>query len=226
MKRLLFIISLLAATLTAAATVPIRGEAEADVERIYQYISARNPKFEREVAEAFFEVGQLYGIRGDIAICQAIIETGWFRFDNGTHVPASAHNYCGLGVKQRGDKGCSFPTVREGVTAMMQHLFAYSTKEPLPEGESIVDPRFTFVSRGCAPTWDELSGRWAMSHDYGRKILSLHSAMMKHPVKEVPKAPEVIVETELPDSIELEILNELRYEAERNYKQHSIASGD
>ena len=85
----------------AAASVrsqnPIFGKAEIDVDYMYEYVCRHNPKFQREVAEAFYNVGERYGIRGDIALCQAIIETGWFRFDNGTAVQPNAHNYCGLG---------------------------------------------------------------------------------------------------------------------------------
>ena len=77
---------------------PIRGIQEADAESMYRFVAERNPSFARGSAEAFYEVGKAYGVRGDIALCQAIIETGWFRFDNGTAVRADAHNYCGLGA--------------------------------------------------------------------------------------------------------------------------------
>ena len=167
----------------AVASTPIRGTQEADVERMYQFVAARNPAFTREIAEAFHEVGKIYGVRGDIALCQAIIETGWFRFDNGTAVHPSAHNYCGLGVHSRGEKGCSFSSVRDGVTAMIQHLYAYSCKDRIPEGESMLDPRFGFVNRGCAENWESLSGKWSMNDSYGDKILALYRSMLRHEVK-------------------------------------------
>lgn len=213
--RKFFLLLFCLAVARISANVPILGEPEADVERMYQYVASRNPSFSREVARAFHDVGLDYGIRGDIALCQAIIETGWFRFDNGTGVPPEAHNYCGLGVHTRGERGCSFRSVREGVTAMMQHLYAYCCTDPLPEGETVVDPRFTYVRRGCAPTWEALSGRWAMSDDYGRKILRIHAAMMLHVMAEPPAEQE----PSLPDSIEIEILRELQpllYETSRN----------
>jgi hypothetical protein len=37
-----------------------------------------------------------------------------------------------------------------GIEAQIQHLYAYATTAPLPEGTVLVDPRFTFVSRGTA----------------------------------------------------------------------------
>ncbi|WP_302265412.1 glucosaminidase domain-containing protein, partial [uncultured Duncaniella sp.] len=157
------------------------GIQEADAELMYRYVASRNPDFPREIAQAFYDIGELYGIRGDIAICQAIIETGWFRFDNGTAVRPSAHNYCGLGVRKRGEHGCSFRSVREGVTAMIQHLYAYSCREPLPLGEDLLDPRFCYVSRGSASSWEALSGRWAMNSHYGMQIIDIFNKMLSHP---------------------------------------------
>lgn len=174
----------------AYASTPILGEQQVDAETMYRFVSERNPEFDREIAEAFYEVGDIYGIRGDIALCQAIIETGWFRFDNGTAVRPEAHNYCGLGVYARGEKGCSFSSAREGVTAMLQHLYAYCCQDPLPEGEMLTDPRFRFVLRGSAPTWEALSGRWAMNPHYGNNILKLYSLLMNH----AQRQPKLLVE--------------------------------
>lgn len=167
------------------ASTPIMGEQEADAERMYQFVASRNPDFQREIASAFHEIGEIYGIRGDIALCQAVIETGWFKFHNGTAVRAEDHNYCGLGVHTQGERGCRFESVHEGVTAMIQHLFAYACKDELPEGERVSDPRFKFVRRGVAPTWEALSGRWAMNQNYGRHILDIYASMMRFEPSEV-----------------------------------------
>ncbi|MCC8072228.1 MAG: glucosaminidase domain-containing protein [Bacteroidales bacterium] len=155
----------------------ILGDTQLTVDQMYNYVKRRNSKFRREIAEAYYEVGRRYGIRGDVALCQAIIETGWFRFADGTAVKANQHNYCGLGVTRRGMKGCSFKNVKEGVTAQIQHLYAYSSKEALPKGEKVVDPRFKLVKRGCAKTWHDLSNRWAANANYGRHILKLYAEM-------------------------------------------------
>lgn len=181
-RQLTLLTMLCAVFLSIAAGTPIRGRQEADAELMYRYIVSHNPDFPREIAQAFYDIGRLYGIRGDIAICQAIIETGWFRFDNGTAVRPSSHNYCGLGVRKRGTQGCSFRSVHEGVTAMMQHLYAYSCHDPLPQGENLLDPRFRYVTRGSASSWEALSGRWAMNRHYGKKILDLFKKMMSHDI--------------------------------------------
>lgn len=182
----------------SSAKTPIFGKAEVEVDHMYAYVSRHNPDFDREIAEAFYRVGERYGIRGDIALCQAIIETGWFRFDNGTAVKAKAHNYCGLGVKKRGDKGCSFKSVEEGVTAMIQHLYAYACSKGLPTGEKVVDPRFDFVRRGCAPTWEKLAGRWAMNPRYGKNILKIYDGLHSR-AKSGKKVK--FIEVEIPDEL-------------------------
>lgn len=193
----ILLLLLLLPTLTYAKT-PIFGKAEVEVDHMYAYVSRHNPDFDRKIAEAFYRVGERYGIRGDIALCQAIIETGWFRFDNGTAVKAKSHNYCGLGVKKRGDKGCSFSNVEEGVTAMIQHLYAYACAKQLPDGEKIVDPRFSFVNRGCAKTWEKLAGRWAMNPRYGKNILKIYDGLHSH-AKSGKKVN--FIEVEIPDEL-------------------------
>lgn len=167
------------ALLSAEAAIMILGEPRVDAETMWRFVNNVNPDFPIEIAQAYIEVGRRYGIRGDIALCQAVIETGWFRFADGTAVRPEQHNYCGLGVEKRGMTGCSFSSIEEGVTAQLQHLYAYAADTPLPEGEKIIDPRFKLVKRGCAQSWHDLSGRWAMNDRYGTQILSLYQRLME-----------------------------------------------
>lgn len=167
------------ALLSAEAAIMILGEPRVDAETMWRFVNNVNPDFPIEIAQAYIEVGRRYGIRGDIALCQAVIETGWFRFADGTAVRPEQHNYCGLGVEKRGMTGCSFSSIEEGVTAQLQHLYAYAADTPLPDGEKIVDPRFKLVKRGCAQSWHDLSGRWAMNDRYGTQILSLYQRLLE-----------------------------------------------
>lgn len=177
------------------AATPIAGCHHVDAATLTKFVMRHNPDFDPEIAEAFIETGDRYGIRGDIAFCQAILETGWFRFDKGTAVTPEMHNYCGLGVMSRGDKGCEFATVGEGVEAMLQHLYAYCCADPLPEGSDIVDPRFKLVARGCAATWEDLSGRWAANPYYGANILAIYNRVAElSPVTRVE-----VIEVDIPD---------------------------
>ncbi len=187
MKRtiiLILAIWLVSAPYIYGAT-PIMGDTELSVERMYQFVKSRNSDFQREIAETFHRVGNRYGIRGDIALCQAILETGWFRFSDGTAVDGQQFNYCGLGVLAKGMKGCAFSGIDEGVTAQIQHLYAYASKAPLPDGETLVDPRFGQVIRGCAKDWEKLSGRWAANNRYAERILKLYRMMCEFDEAEV-----------------------------------------
>ncbi len=201
--RLFFTLVILATAATcASARTPILGEQKVEVETMYQFVAAHNPDFPRELAQAFYDIGEHYGIRGDIALCQAVIETGWFRFDNGTAVRPSDHNYCGLGVNKRGERGCRFDTMEDGVTAMLQHLYAYACKDPLPHGETILDPRFTYVTRGISSTWEGLSGRWAMNRNYAANIMAIYEKMEKHTT--IPPSAIMTIEVAIPDDTFLE----------------------
>lgn len=153
---------------------------QADVDRMYYFVKSVNGSFPREIAENFYNVAKKYGMRGDIALCQSCVETGWFKYTGGTAVRPEHHNYCGLGVTEFGKPGCIFSTVKEGVTAQIQHLYAYATMKALPAGEVLVDPRFKNVTRGCAPTWESLGGKWAVAKDYGTKILAIYRDMMNY----------------------------------------------
>lgn len=158
----------------------ILGKSEISHHAICKFIRQNNPDFSEEIAKAYIKLGETYGIRGDIALCQAIIETGWFKFADGTAVTIDQHNYCGLGVTRRGVKGASFDTIEDGVRAHLQHLFAYASTSPIPKGEKLLDPRFTLVMRGVARTWDDLSNRWAMNPNYGKQIYDLYQRLLQY----------------------------------------------
>ena len=178
MKKFTSLMLFLLVAVVANAATPILGTNVASVERLYQFIKSKNSSFDREIAEQFMAVSPIYGLRGDIALCQSIIETGWFKYTGGTAVTPDDHNYCGLGVTVLGQKGCQFSTVKEGVTAQIQHLYAYACTKAIPAGETLVDPRFKYVTRGIAPNWEDLSGRWATASNYGTEILKMYNDMM------------------------------------------------
>lgn len=157
----------------------IIGKSIASKTMMVNFVKKHNPDFDPEIAEAFLAKCKPYNIRGDVAFCQSIIETGWFKFTDGTAVKPEQHNYCGMGVTSLGVTGNSFSSIEVGVEAQMQHLYAYATTDDLPKGVFLYDPRFRFVTRGSAPRWVDLEGKWcAVGSDYGRKILDLWSEMI------------------------------------------------
>lgn len=164
----------------------IIGKSKISISKMAEFVKSKNKNAINieEIAKYFIEVGNKYNIRGDIAFCQSIIETGWFKFEGGTAVTPNQHNYCGLGVTSLGVKGLSFKTIKDGVTAQIQHLYAYASTSNLPTGETLLDPRFKYVIRGSAKTWEELSNKWAMNSNYGNQIISMYQQLENFASKE------------------------------------------
>jgi hypothetical protein len=168
-----------------------------DCVKAIKCILLNNPSFDIEIVKTFFAICPIYSIDPVRAISQSILETGWFKYQ-GSAVTPDQHNYCGMGVTSNGVKGSSFDTIESGVKAQLQHLFAYGSKELLPSGETLVDPRFKYVTRGVAPTWEELAGRWCVpgyegsdpeasmkaGTTYGQKIDKIYQGIISTNVSE------------------------------------------
>lgn len=137
----------------------IMGRNIGNADRMNKLLLSMNPEAVRYIhlAEIFLEEGEKEGVRGDGAFCQALIETGYFRFNG--DVRPEQHNYAGLGATG-GVTGLSFVDDRTGVRAQIQHLKAYASTKPLCQ--ACVDPRYRYVNKGCAPTFEQLSGKWAV----------------------------------------------------------------
>jgi N-acetylmuramoyl-L-alanine amidase len=208
----------------------IMGKSAASSEKMAAFVKSKNPNALNidEIAKAFIKVGEKYNVRGDVAFCQSIIETGWFKFDGGTSVTPDQHNYCGMGVTSKGMKGNSFATVGEGVLAQIQHLFAYACKDNIPQGDAIVDPRYRYVTRGIAPHWECLNGKWAMNNRYGQHIISLYKQLLdfvppiveEKPIIENPKE-DVPASNPQPEPIEV-VEDEKPIESEQPSKEEKM----
>lgn len=183
-----------------AADLSILGDAYLTAEQLEEWIENETPRLQAkqgaafqpipDLAELYIEIGEEYGIRGDIAFCQAAKETGYWQFTGS--VKPWQNNYCGLYATgkpltgqesiygadpdqvslQSGVSGAIFTSPAAGVEAHIQHLYAYATKSPLPAGKILLDPRFSLVSKGISPSWLKLNARWAVpGTTYGQSIL-------------------------------------------------------
>ena len=145
-----------------------------------------NPKIKISIAEfckLFIEEGEFENIRGDIAFCQAMKETGWLKY--GGQVLPEQNNYCGLGATNNSPigKGAWFDTERLGIRAQIQHLHAYATKGVL--SKPLIDQRYNLVSRGVAPYWTDLNGKWAVpGKNYGEEILDIYTGLLNIKIEE------------------------------------------
>lgn len=134
------------------------------------HIGRKNPTVDeiylRTLYRHYLELSRLEGVNMAVAIAQMIHETDYLRFTG--VVRAVQYNYAGLGATGGGNPGVSFPDMRTGVAAHVQHIKAYANDEAL--ATPLVDPRFHLVRRGSAPTVRSLTGRWATDPEYDRKL--------------------------------------------------------
>ena len=119
------------------------------------------------------------GVKAEVAFCQAMNETGFLKF--GGQVSITQYNFAGMGATDDGAAGASFPNVRTGVRAQVQHLKGYASTNAL--NNACVDPRFAYLSksRGCAPIVEWLGINenpakkgWATSVNYGYNLRNLY----------------------------------------------------
>lgn len=177
--------------------ISIFGKAEATPEQAAAliYLNNTDPQLNCSVDELvhlYWEEAGREGVREDLALAQAIVETGFFRFNG--DVKPEQNNFCGLGTTGGGVEGEYFDEPEIGVRAHIQHLLAYTTKKH--PSTDIVDPRYELahairMERGIVDTWSGLNGTWAMGSHYCEKIMRIYQNMLdldKDDLKEAEKA--------------------------------------
>lgn len=199
-----------------ASKLSIQGPAILPLEQVERYLSQQEEAafkralsegkkfvpFPEDIGRLYYEVGAHYNIRGDLALAQAILETGYFQFGN--EVLPIQNNYCGLGaigrvtteedvsrqVFSKVDKhkawlrvnshGWWYDCPRSGVEAHIQHLYSYANTANLPQSTVLVDGRFNHGNRGKAICWSDLNGKWAVpGKGYGENIVNRYWNTMK-----------------------------------------------
>ena len=168
---------------TEEKLTPILGQPVASLSQARQFLRVRAPEWVL-MADLYYTIAPKYGVRPDVALAQACKETGYFRF--GGDVKPGQNNFAGLGATGKGNPGASFPDRSTGVEAHIQHAHAYATKDQLPAGVTLVDPRFHMVKRGSAHYVEHLGAAenpagvgWAYpGRDYGHSIVRDYLAPM------------------------------------------------
>ena len=174
-------------------SIPILGSSVATKGQAVNLIKANgnNVKLDcsiEEIVNLYWVEAEREGVRPDIALAQALVETGYFGY--GGTVQPKQNNFCGLGTTGKKVKGAKFKTPEIGVRAHIQHLLAYSTtKKP---SINIVDPRYDLAhairkERGLIDKWSGLQGTWAMGSEYCEKIMVIYQAMLGMEMSEAEK---------------------------------------
>ena len=109
------------------------------------------------------------GVRGDVALAQAVHETGWF-----TSSDTARNNFAGIGHPDGRSAGDAFPDVATGVRAHVQLLKKYVAGNDTPLAHPDVAP----TADARVDTWEQLTGTWATDPGYWTAISNLYQTML------------------------------------------------
>lgn len=168
----------LAQSLTRDTDVSILGPSLLTAEELTTFLTARSPKVwplpvsRLELSQMYIEEAAAEGVRGDLLMIQAVMETGWFRFESGLS-DADDYNFAGINACDSCRSASSFPSVRMGVRAHVQLVKAYADEELTSKNTAL--PYAYKVEnipvRGCCVMFSELGGYWASAHNYYKRVL-------------------------------------------------------
>ena len=137
----------------------------------------------RDFAEIVYDEAVAEGVSPELVFVQSMKETGWLGF--GGDVSIGQFNFAGIGAVGGGAQGASFPDVRTGIRAQVQHLRAYADASVTAQSlaNPVVDPRFAYVRKGGAPVVEHLGIQenpnhtgWAAAKNYGHDLVSMMAA--------------------------------------------------
>lgn len=167
---------------------PIMGTSSVTVEQMISYFSTGNVPYPAEqlskggadsietFCQIYYEESIAEGVRPEVAFAQTMKETGWLQY--GGDASIEQFNFAGLGTTGGGVPGNSYPDVRTGIRAQIQHLKAYATADALTQ--ECVDDRYEYVMKGSAPYVEWLGQNenpqgqgWATAENYGYSIVDM-----------------------------------------------------
>ncbi len=167
---------------------PIMGSSNVSAEQMVAYFKSSGMEYPAEElakggADSIETFCQMYceeaaaeGVRPEVAFVQAMKETGWLQY--GGDASIEQFNFAGIGTTGGGVPGNSYPDVRTGIRAQIQHLKAYASTDPL--NQECVDERYEYVTKGAAPYVEWLGQKenpqgtgWATAENYGYSIVEM-----------------------------------------------------
>jgi hypothetical protein len=167
---------------------PIMGSSSVTTQEMVDYFNASGETYPSEAlsrggADSIETFCQMYydeacaeGVRPEVAFAQTMKETGFLQY--GGDASIEQFNFAGLGTTGGGVPGNSYPDVRTGIRAQIQHLKGYATTDAL--SQECVDDRYEYVKKGSAPYVEWLGQQenpegvgWATGDNYGYDIVSM-----------------------------------------------------
>lgn len=167
---------------------PIMGESAVTVQEMVDYFEESGKEYPSEelakggadsietFCQMYYDEALAEGVRPEVAFAQTMKETGFLQY--GGDASIEQFNFAGLGTTGGGVPGNSYPDVRTGIRAQVQHLKAYATADPLEQ--ECVDDRYEYVKKGAAPYVEWLGQQenpeglgWATGDNYGYDIVRM-----------------------------------------------------
>ena len=174
--------------LISSGQYPVMGSSDITVQDMVDYFNDSGEEYPSEDlseggAESIEAFCQMYideaaaeGVRPEVAFAQTMKETGFLQYGGDAHI--EQFNFAGLGTTGNGVPGNSYPDVRTGIRAQIQHLKAYATDDAL--NGTCVDDRYAYVKKGSAPYVQWLGQQenpeglgWASGENYGYDIVDM-----------------------------------------------------
>ena len=167
---------------------PIMGESSVTVQEMVDYFNESGEEYPAEELGAggadsietfchmYYEEASAEGVRPEVAFAQTMKETGFLQYGGDARI--EQFNFAGIGTTGGGVPGNSYPDVRTGIRAQIQHLKAYATEDAL--NQECVDDRYEYVKKGAAPYVEWLGQQenpeglgWATGENYGYDIVEM-----------------------------------------------------
>ncbi len=173
-------------------TPSIVGESALDAAQLVGWYKAEGwidltPAPIEQLAAWYLSEGAAEGVRGDVAFAQAMVETGGFASSDAVNL----NNYAGIGHCDTCGAGLGFPSPQLGVRGQIQLLHSFadatltSTQLGRPLAVASLTPQ-TQPDRGCCPTWQSLTGKWASDPQYGHTIMGVYQSMLSFALAQRP----------------------------------------
>lgn len=153
---------------------PLVGEAEVSLEDAKAWAEKRGAaQIFIDIADIYWEYGEITGIRPEILYAQAAKETGFGKF--GGAVLPEQNNWAGIKTKtatgDRMEDHETFETPEDGVRGHFNHISAYIGLEPIGEPHGRYYSVKSIAWAGTVKTLEELGGKWCPDLYYGYSIL-------------------------------------------------------
>lgn len=149
----------------------------------------------KTICETYYQWGNIYGVRPDLAIAMSAKETGYWSY--GGDVKADQWNFAGIGATG-GVPGITFPSIEAGVKAHLLRMRMYASADGSFYDEAVLYRPLPTSHWGKYPNIQDFDGVWAVPGiGYGDSIVDDYLAVMlltPEPDVVIPPAPLTIEE--------------------------------